>query len=151
MESAVAYFITFTTYGEFLHGDARGSVWRGRSGPSERLEPIPELVAFEGAQMTGPSVRLNDLQRQCVATAISDVCAFKGWALHALNVRTNHVHIVVSASDSTPESVMNTCKAWATRRLRETVWQWPGTRSGRVMAARATSKLKLTSSRCVAM
>jgi REP element-mobilizing transposase RayT len=47
-----------------------------------------------------------------------EVCRVKGWELHALNVRTNHLHLVVHAN-AAPELVMNTCKAWATRRLRE--------------------------------
>ena len=41
-----------------------------------------------------------------------------GWRLHALTVRTNHVHAVVSA-DEAPEKVMTNFKIWATRRLRE--------------------------------
>ena len=36
----------------------------------------------------------------------------------ALNVRTNHVHVVVSGQ-CTPELIMNTLKSWATRRLRQ--------------------------------
>jgi hypothetical protein len=38
--------------------------------------------------------------------------------LHAVNVRTNHVHLVVSAN-LTPEQVLTSLKAWCTRRLRE--------------------------------
>jgi len=37
----------------------------------------------------------------------------------ALAVRSNHVHMVVSAPRNSPESVMQLCKSWATRRLRE--------------------------------
>lgn len=53
-----------------------------------------------------------------MASAIQGVCEHKGWTLHALNVRTNHLHTVVTASGP-PEPVMNAFKAWATRRLRE--------------------------------
>ncbi len=38
--------------------------------------------------------------------------------MHAVNVRTNHVHIVVTA-DRSPEEVMNQLKAWCSRRLNE--------------------------------
>jgi REP element-mobilizing transposase RayT len=117
VDHAIAYFITFTTYGSHLHGDKRGSVLRKMY--PEPLEPDAARVAMERKLMTGPPVRLDEAQRDRVASTISDVCAFKGWVLHALNVRTNHVHLVVSAGHTTPESVMNTCKAWATRRLRE--------------------------------
>jgi REP element-mobilizing transposase RayT len=47
-----------------------------------------------------------------------DVCNYRGWRLEALNIRTNHVHVVVSAPVA-PELVMTTLKAWATRRCRE--------------------------------
>jgi len=44
-------------------------------------------------------------------------CSAKGWAVHALAVRTNHVHIVVTAPNERPEKVMVCLKAWASRRL----------------------------------
>jgi hypothetical protein len=45
--------------------------------------------------------------------------------LHALNVRTNHVHTVVTASRK-PEQVLNGLKANATRQLRnEGLWLKP--------------------------
>lgn len=47
--------------------------------------------------------------------------------MHAINVRTNHIHMLVS-SEHAPEVVMNTCKAWATRRFREQGLIGPETR-----------------------
>ena len=38
--------------------------------------------------------------------------------LHAINVRTNHMHAVVTANTS-PEAVMNSFKSWSTRRMVE--------------------------------
>jgi REP element-mobilizing transposase RayT len=61
---------------------------------------------------------LDSPRREVVRQAILDVCIHAGWVLQALNVRTNHIHLVVSA-ESTPERVMATLKAWCTRRLRE--------------------------------
>ncbi|MBP9891199.1 MAG: transposase [Planctomycetes bacterium] len=57
--------------------------------------------------------------RGAIDDAIREVCTHRGWTLHALNVRTNHVHVVVSAPDVAPERVMNDFKAYATRRLRQ--------------------------------
>jgi REP element-mobilizing transposase RayT len=42
----------------------------------------------------------------------------RGWTLHAINVRTNHVHVVVAGRDA-PERMMTAVKARATRSLRE--------------------------------
>jgi REP element-mobilizing transposase RayT len=113
------YFLTFTTYGTHLHGDERGSVKRGRKGaPPRFLPPSAESVARASNLMDGPPFTLNERQRASVAATIRETCAVKQWTLHALNVRTNHVHLLVT-STKTPEAVMNACKAWGTRRLRE--------------------------------
>ena len=53
-----------------------------------------------------------------VAGAIKATCSHRGWTIHALAVRSNHVHSVVSA-DATPERVMHDLKAWSTRALRQ--------------------------------
>jgi REP element-mobilizing transposase RayT len=57
-------------------------------------------------------------QRLVVHRTICEVCDVRQWTLLALNVRTNHVHVVLSGT-SEPEAMMTTLKAWATRRLRE--------------------------------
>ena len=49
---------------------------------------------------------------------VRSVCLHRGWELHALNVRGDHVHVVVGAR-CRPELVMNSFKSWSTRRLRE--------------------------------
>ena len=62
---------------------------------------------------------LNDEARRIVQESIADHCRLRGWDLRAINVRTNHVHVVVSCSaDEPPERVMTEFKLWATRRLR---------------------------------
>jgi len=47
--------------------------------------------------MTEEAVYLTDEQRAVVDAAMVAECAAQGWVLHARNVRTNHVHAVVSA------------------------------------------------------
>ena len=68
--------------------------------------------------MTDPPVLLSERQRATIERTIRDHCVFRGWRLHAVNARTNHVHIVVTA-DRVPEVVMNQFKAWCSRRLNE--------------------------------
>jgi REP element-mobilizing transposase RayT len=53
-----------------------------------------------------------------IEKTIAEVCTHRGWKLHVVRARTNHVHIVVHAPVS-PERAMNDFKAWGTRRLRE--------------------------------
>jgi REP element-mobilizing transposase RayT len=52
-----------------------------------------------------------------VEQAIREHAAFKRWALLAISVRSNHVHVMIRAGEP-PERVMTGCKAWATRALR---------------------------------
>jgi REP element-mobilizing transposase RayT len=61
---------------------------------------------------------LSGTARTVAGEAIRRQCAHREWKLLALNVRTNHVHCVISARDARPEAVMQQLKSWATRWLR---------------------------------
>ena len=50
--------------------------------------------------------------------AIREICALPSCVLRALNVRSNHVHLVVSANTNRPELLLNAFKAKATTSLR---------------------------------
>jgi REP element-mobilizing transposase RayT len=49
---------------------------------------------------------------------VLEVCNHRGWELVAVNVRSNHIHVVVSGAEP-PERIMSTFKAWATQRMRQ--------------------------------
>ena len=68
--------------------------------------------------MKGEPVTFDAERRFVVDATISEVCAYRGWKLHAKNVRTTHAHVVVWAGH-TPERVMNNLKGYCTRRMRE--------------------------------
>ncbi len=68
--------------------------------------------------MTEDACLLDAEQRQVVERTIAEHCRIRGWELHAVNCRTNHVHIVVTA-DRVPKQVRAQFKAWCTRRLKE--------------------------------
>lgn len=115
----LGYFITFRTYGSWLHGDERGSVDRKHNQfGTPALPPQPALHDFEKAQLQQEAVKFDPAQRLVIERTLHEVAAHKRWTIHAVNVRTNHVHVVVTAS-TTPELVMNAFKSWSTRRLRE--------------------------------
>lgn len=50
--------------------------------------------------------------------AIRDTCLARKSCLRAINLRTNHIHSVVSSNNDRPELVLNAFKANATRLLR---------------------------------
>jgi hypothetical protein len=115
----LGYFITFRTYASWLHGDDRGSVDRTNNHfGTPMLSAHRGREAFDHRERSAAPFELDGVQRGIVDGAIRAVVVHRRWTLHALNVRTNHAHVVVTAVQ-TPERVMNTLKSWATRRLRE--------------------------------
>ena len=115
------YFITFRTYGTWLHGDERGSVDREHNQVGEPLlETNAALHRHRRSLMRGEAMMFDEKARECVHSAIRGVAHHRDWQIHALQVMNNHVHVVVSADSIKPEKVMADFKAWATRRLRET-------------------------------
>jgi hypothetical protein len=115
----LGYFITYHTYGTWLHGHAEGSVDEDHNAPnSPRLPPDPVRRAIARAALRYPPVELDAEQRYVVNATLPDVCRHRRWALHAKNVRSTHVHVVVTGSHG-PERIMNDLKGWGTRRMRE--------------------------------
>jgi len=113
--SPIGYLITFRCYGTWLHGDERGSVDR-----HHRVDGTPVLPAsalrrqHDHDLLQQPPVKLNSRHRRVVESAIRETCAIRGWQLWTVNVRTNHVHAVVSAHKK-PEAMLSAMKANATR------------------------------------
>jgi REP element-mobilizing transposase RayT len=113
------YFVTFTSYGTWLHGDERGS--HDRKGTTERtarLAPDPTIEAQMRLRMKHEPFMLNGPMRKVVREAIVEHCDYRRWLLREISVRTNHVHLVVVA-DAAGSRVLNSVKARATRALRE--------------------------------
>jgi len=119
-DTPLAYFISFRTYGSWLHGDTRGSIDRFQNKyRSPYISPNVKWNDQNMRRLKAPPVSLGAKQRTAIKAAIRETCEIRKWSLEAINVRTNHVHTVVSASKKKPEIVLNAFKANATRRLRE--------------------------------
>jgi REP element-mobilizing transposase RayT len=114
MPEPLAYFLTWTTYGTWLPGDERGWTEYGRGW--QVPDPVRKLQAE--ARMTEDACLLDHEQRQVVEMQIAETCRFRGWKMHAVNCRLNHVHAVVT-TDLPLKIVRNQLKAWCTRRLKE--------------------------------
>jgi transposase IS200 family protein len=111
----LAYFLTWTAYGTWLPGDDRG--WVKRHGrfeePNRGLERHAEILRDEDPLI------LTSEQRRIVEGTIQRHCEVRGWQLWIVRARTNHVHVVVTANDVHPDTVMEQFKAWCTRKLKE--------------------------------
>ena len=115
MDEPIAFFLTWVTYGTWLPGDSRG--WVEYRHGWQLPDPVRELEA--AARMSEDACRLTDEQRSAVEAQIRETCQHRGWHLHAVNCRSNHVHAVISAGDTPPKKIRRDVKAWATRRLKE--------------------------------
>ena len=116
----LAYLITFRSYGTWLHGDKRGSIDRFHNRyRSPYLPRSDRRLARSQALLKRCPVVLNPAQRRSISRAIREVCGCRHWPLHALNVRTNHVHAVVSSGTTGAEDVRSAFKAYATRKMRK--------------------------------
>ena len=112
---SLALFTTWTTYGTWLPGDDRG--WFD---PSIGLcEPDTLHMREATLMMAEDAVVLDLAQRQIVDRIIVAHCRIRGWELHAVNCRSNHVHVLLTA-----ETIINIpreqFKAWCTRSLKPT-------------------------------
>jgi len=120
----IGYLITFRSYGTWLHGDSRGSVDRfHRRYGSPLLPTNVQRKEYEQSLLTHPPVKLNARRRAAVESGIRETCTIRKWLLWAFNIRSNHVHSVVSA-ECKPEPILSALKANATRSMREAgCWQ----------------------------
>jgi REP element-mobilizing transposase RayT len=115
----LAYLITFTVYGVWLHGRENGSVDKQHNEPGTPfLAPDPDQESRMRSNMREPAYLLDERRRAVVLQTVQEVARHRRWQLLACHVRTTHVHAVVSA-DAKPEKVMSDFKAYASRRLKE--------------------------------
>ena len=115
MDDPLGFFLTWTTYGTWLPGDSRGWVEYHKGWQL----PVPILELEATARMSEDACRLTLDHRRAVEHQIAETCRHRGWFLHAVNCRTNHVHVVVSAPGTNPTKIRTSLKAWATRCLKE--------------------------------
>jgi hypothetical protein len=94
----LGYLITFRAHGTWLHGDARGSVVRFRNQyGTPRIAADARWERYNERMMKVDPVRFDSQRRSAINQAIIETCLIRKWKLWTQNVRTNHVHVVVSA------------------------------------------------------
>jgi REP element-mobilizing transposase RayT len=113
------YFLTWHTYGTWLHGEAAGSVDKDHNAfNSPRLPPDSARFAGERSMMKDEPFVLSSMARLLVDAVIREHCRLRQWDLRALAVRSNHVHVVVARPSVGPEPIVKQLKDWGTRKLR---------------------------------
>ncbi len=114
-DEPIAFFITWTVYGTFLQGDARG--WRKRRRGNQKPQPMLAIWRRERLKF-GVDV-LSSAQRKAVNAEINRLCDYRNWKLWTHDARSNHVHVVVTARGFTGKKARDQLKANCTRVLRE--------------------------------
>ena len=111
-----AYFITWTSYGTWLPGDDRGW-WR----KGQLQEPNELFYEMASGELEETPFTLSAEDRDLVKKTIARHCQIRGWKLHTARARSNHVHVVVTASGYKPKTVRDQLKAWCTRELKHCI------------------------------
>lgn len=117
-DEPLTFFLTWTVYGTHLQGDKRG--WRRRREGWQK--PEPPLVDWRRERLIHEILLLSTEQRKIVESECQRHCDHRGWKLWAVNARSNHVHVVVTAAGCSGKTVRDQLKANCTRGLRE---RWP--------------------------
>ena len=115
LDEPLAFFITWTVYGTHLQGDEHG--WH-RWGKGHQA-PRPNLRVWRKEKLKYPILTLDHRQREAVESECKRHCELRGWPHWALNARSNHCHIVVTAPAKSGDNVRDQLKANSTRKLRE--------------------------------
>ncbi len=120
MSAPAGFLITWTCYGTWLYGNERGSVDDDHNVyGTDLLRPNERRVVALRKELTHRPYRLTAAGREIVTQTIEEHCRRRDWELLAINVRSNHVHVVARFADAAPEIMMGQWKSWSSRRLRE--------------------------------
>lgn len=110
----VAILFTFTCYGSRLHGDERGTVDRHHRAVGEDfVQPSVARVRQAMARQSERGYVLDQVRRGIVLQGLLDSFCRLGAVCHALHIRRDHVHVVLS-TDRRPDVVLAHMKARAT-------------------------------------
>jgi hypothetical protein len=116
---AIAYHITWGTYGTRLHGDPRGTVERkDNQFQSPILRFDQHLWELEKSRLKFPPVRFTQDQRVIVESIIPSVCERGGWKHRCCAVGSDHVHVIL-ASEHDPRIIRRLLKRWLGEALSE--------------------------------
>ena len=125
----LAYFITFTCYGTWLSHEKEISVNIKKNTFGTRFLAKYLVEDYKNLNKASP-VLLDSNDRNIILNTLKEVSDLKNWSLLAAHVRTNHVHVIINASEK-PEIILNTFKAYATRNLnKKTIIKKRWTRHG---------------------
>jgi REP element-mobilizing transposase RayT len=146
------WLLTWTTYGTWLPGDARGFVSNVRDGdgPEVRhnLPGTPYDADMAGLRcaareaLKGPPISLQAEQAIAALEQFRETARYRGWTLLAAAVMANHTHLVVGLEgDPDPAQVLHSFKSYASRALNAR-WGKPAGAGGRSRGRAGSCRMK---------
>ncbi len=130
------WLLTWTTYGQWLPGDPRGSVTRVREpGSSHRQEHdsfqtpvVPHLANLHASalrSLKGPPILLSQEQAIVLIEQFDQTAAYRHRGLMAVAIMANHIHLVVGViGDPEPDTLLRDFKSYGSRALNRK-WSMP--------------------------
>jgi REP element-mobilizing transposase RayT len=124
------WLLTWTCYGQWLPGDARGFVGNVKDDDGSRnkhnipgtpyVADKPELEAWVREQMKGDPVILDQRDAVSLIVQFQETARIRQWELEAASVMYNHIHLVVGVpGDPDPQHILEIFKSWSTRALKK--------------------------------
>jgi hypothetical protein len=121
------WFYTWRTYGTWLPGeDGFVGYYHSRDGrrvidnvPGELpAEAIPPLARYAQENMAGEPVALTCEQAEAVLSQFHETAAYRGWAIDAVAVMVNRIHLVFGVpGDPDQSEILKSWKSYASRAL----------------------------------
>ena len=113
----LAYLITFRTYGSWLPGDENGHINRFENVyQTPYVKTSSDLHQYAKRLLKTEPFVMNEQTREIVLQTIISTSQMYSWDLHALHVRTNHVHLLITTNESV-EKVLTKFKITCSEQL----------------------------------
>jgi REP element-mobilizing transposase RayT len=123
------WLITWSTYGTWLPGDARGYIGKAQIGGERvlqnvpgtpRLEGNPGLAAAARRAMAEPPTWLTRQDAEIAIAQFRQTATIRQWQLLAASVQSDQVHVVLGVpGDPDPSYLVRDLKSYASRALNE--------------------------------
>ena len=117
VERFEASFVTTTTHGSWLPGDARGYVERG-----QLLPPEPALAAFAKSQMKVAAIAFSAPEQCLIFDALVDASKEFDYRLSDAVVESTHVHRIIAHGDEMDVMVGRLKNRMRQRLNRRRIW-----------------------------
>ncbi|WP_020467915.1 transposase [Zavarzinella formosa] len=124
------WLLTWTAYGNWLPGDARGFVGNILEDDGNRVShnipgtpyeaDLPKLSNWIKDRMNGPPVALGVVDAKSLVEQYQETALIRQWTLQAASIMFNHIHLVLETPhEADPQLVLETFKNWSTRALKK--------------------------------